>query len=91
MIGRTSPAVSAATAIDAALLTMAHREQRTPCQGWDADLFLSEDHTERAAAVPLCAGCEVLTLCGQYATEIKAGFGVWAGVDRTPTSRKAAS
>ena len=80
--------MSAATAIDAALLTMAHREQRTPCQGWDADLFLSEDHTERAAAVPLCAGCDLLTCCHEYATELKVSFGVWAGTDWTPTTRK---
>ena len=80
--------MSAATAIDAALLSMAHREQRTPCQGRDAALWLSEDHTERAAAIPLCAGCELLTYCHEYATEIKVTFGVWAGTDRTPTTRK---
>ena len=80
--------MSAARAIDAALLTMAHRDERTPCQGWDADLFLSEDHTERAAAIPLCAGCDLLDLCAQYATELKTSFGVWAGIDRTPTTRK---
>jgi len=81
----------AARAIDAALLNMAHHDERTPCQGWDADLFLSEDHTERAAAIPLCAGCSLLTYCHDYATELKASFGVWAGVDYTPTTRKRAA
>ena len=80
--------MSAAMAIDAALLTMAHRDERTPCQGWDADLFLSEDHTERAAATTLCAGCDLLTYCHDYATELKASFGVWAGIDRTKATRK---
>ena len=83
--------MTAARAIDAALLTMAHRDERTPCQGWDADLFLSEDHTERAEAIPLCTGCDLLDLCAQYAAELKASFGVWAGLDRTPTSRKRAA
>ena len=81
--------MSAATAIDAALLTMAHREQRTPCQGRDAWLFLSEYYAWRAVAIPLCAGCDLLDMCHEYATELKVTFGVWAGIDRTPTSRKA--
>jgi Transcription factor WhiB len=76
--------VSAASAIDAALLTMAHRDERTPCQGWDADLFLSEDHTERAAAIPLCAGCALFDACRVLADELNVTFGVWAGVDRGP-------
>ena len=80
--------MTAARAIDGALLNMADRDQRTPCQGWDAWLWTSEDHTERAAAIPLCTGCGLLTLCHDYATELKASFGVWAGIDRTPTTRK---
>ena len=83
--------MSAARAIDAALLTMAHREQRTPCQGPDAARWLSEYNAWRAVAIPLCAGCQLLTYCHEYGDEIKASFGVWAGIDRTPTSRKAAS
>ena len=83
--------MSAARAIDAALLTMAHRDQRTPCQGRDAALWLSEYYAWRAVAIPMCAGCDLLTLCAQYATELKASFGVWAGIDRTPTNRKGAA
>lgn len=81
--------MSAARAIDAALLTMAHRDQRTPCQGRYAWQWLSEYYAWRAAATTLCAGCSLLDLCAQYATELKANFGVWAGIDRTPNNRRA--
>lgn len=81
--------MSAARAIDAALLNMAARDQRTPCQGRYAWQWTSESHTWRAAAIPLCTGCDLLTYCHEYATELKATFGVWAGIDRTPTTRKA--
>jgi len=75
-------------ALSSALLTMAHRDERTPCQGRYSELWLSEDYTQRAETIPLCAGCELITKCADYATELKASFGVWAGVDRTPTTRK---
>jgi len=78
-----------ARALSAALLTMAHRDERTPCQGRYGALFLSEDYTQRAATIPLCAGCELITKCADYATELKASFGVWAGVDRSPANRRA--
>jgi len=80
--------VSAAKAIDAALLNMAARDQRTPCQGRYAWQWLSEYYAWRAEAIPLCAGCDLLTYCHEYATELKVTFGVWAGIDRTPTTRK---
>ena len=80
--------MSAARAIDAALLTMAHRDQRTPCQGRDAALWLSEYYAWRAVAIPLCTGCELITLCAQYGDEIKASAAVYGGTDRTPTTRK---
>ena len=80
--------MSAATAIDAALLSLAHREQTPPCAD-GSNAWTSDDHEIRTLAIPLCAGCDLLTLCAQYATEIKATFGVWAGQDRTPTNKKA--
>lgn len=76
-------------ALSDALLTLAARDQRTPCQGRYSELWTSEDYTQRAETIPLCAGCDLLDLCAQYATELKASFGVWAGIDRTPTTRKA--
>jgi|GEM_PF-887718 len=79
----------AVRALSAALLTLAARDERTPCQGRYSELWLSEDSTQRAETIPLCAGCSLLTKCADYATELKASFGVWAGIDRTPTTRKA--
>jgi Transcription factor WhiB len=64
------------------------RDQRTPCQGRYSELWTSEDYTQRAETIPLCTGCDLLDLCAQYATELKASFGVWAGIDRTPTTRQ---
>jgi len=79
---------NAIRALSDALLSMAARDQRTPCQGRYSELWTSEDFTQRAVASPLCAGCELITKCADYATELKASFGVWAGIDRTPTTRK---
>ena len=76
-------------ALSDALLTLAARDQRTPCQGRYSELWLSEDYTQRAETIPLCAGCDLITKCADYAAELKVSFGVWAGVDRTPTTRKA--
>jgi hypothetical protein len=76
-----------ARALSAALLTLAARDQRTPCQGRYGALFLSEHFTRRAAAIPMCTGCDLITKCADYAAELKASFGVWAGVDRTPSTR----
>jgi hypothetical protein len=77
----------AVRALSAALLTLAARDQRTPCQGRYSELWTSEDYTQRAETIPLCAGCDLITKCADYATELKASFGVWAGVDRTPSTR----
>jgi hypothetical protein len=86
----TDPAANVAIrALSAALLTLAARDQRTPCQGRYSELWTSEHYTQRAETIPLCAGCELITKCADYATELKASFGVWAGVDRTPANRKA--
>ena len=81
--------MTAAKVMSAALLNMAARDQRTPCQGRYGELWTSEDYTQRAETIPLCVGCPLLTLCAQYAAELKASFGIWAGIDRTPTTRKA--
>jgi len=86
----TDPAADAAIrGLSAALLTLAARDQRTPCQGRYSELWTSEDYTQRAETIPLCAGCDLITKCADYATELKASFGVWAGKDRTPANRRA--
>jgi len=86
----TDPAADAAIrGLSAALLTLAARDQRTPCQGRYSELWTSEDSTQRAEVAQHCAGCSLLTKCADYATELKASFGVWAGVDRSPANRRA--
>ena len=80
--------MSAAETMSAALRSMTYREQVPPCAD-GSDRWTSEDYTQRAETIPLCTGCDLLDLCAQYATELKASFGVWAGIDRTPTTRKA--
>jgi hypothetical protein len=79
----------AVRALSAALLTLAARDERTPCQGRYSELWTSEDHTQRAEVAQHCAGCSLLTKCADYATELKASFGVWAGKDWTPRPMKA--
>jgi hypothetical protein len=80
---------NAIRALSDALLILAARDQRTPCQGRYSELWTSEDYTQRAETIPLCTGCDLITKCADYAAEIKASFGVWAGTDRTPATRKA--
>ncbi|HEY5180148.1 MAG TPA: WhiB family transcriptional regulator [Dermatophilaceae bacterium] len=79
--------MSAAETMSAALRSMTYREQVPPCAD-GSDRWTSEDYTQRAETIPLCVGCSLLARCAQYATELKASFGVWAGIDRTPTTRK---
>ncbi len=80
--------MSAAEVMSAALIEMTDHEQIPPCGG-SSDAWMSEDHHQRAAAARRCSGCPVIALCAAVAAEVKASFGVWAGVDRTPTNRKA--
>jgi hypothetical protein len=88
---RQARPMPATAAMSAALLSLAARDERTPCQGRYSELWTSENYTQRAETIPLCIGCDLLTLCAQYATELRASFGVWAGIDRTPTNRKKAA
>jgi hypothetical protein len=80
---------NAIRALSDALLILAARDQRTPCQGRYGELWTSEDYTQRAVAIPLCADCELITKCADYGDEIKASAAVYGGKDRTPTTRKA--
>ena len=74
--------------MSAALLNMAARDQRTPCQGRYSELWTSEDYAQRAETIPLCVGCPLLACCARYGDEIKATAAVYGGTDRTPTTRK---
>ena len=76
--------------LDAGLLKLAERGETTPCQCRRRDRWTSDDHDERAWAASVCTslGCPLLAQCGAAADETGEKHGVWAGVDRTPTTRK---
>ncbi|WP_432542320.1 WhiB family transcriptional regulator [Kineococcus sp. SYSU DK002] len=57
---------------------------RVPCRGRTEDLY-ADDHRARRQAAALCADCPVLAQCGAFADANGERFGIWAGVDRTPT------
>jgi hypothetical protein len=70
-----------------ALIALADRDKRTPCQGPHCDRWTSDDPDEREWAAHMCRMCPLLRECGEAADETKERFGVWAGRDRTPKSR----
>lgn len=82
--------MSAAEAMTAALLSLTYRDQMPPCAD-GSNAWTSDHHEVRAVAIPLCAGCDLLTLCAQYGDEIKASAAVYGGTDRTATTRKRAA
>src|SRR5688572_307032 len=53
--------------------------------GW---MWLSDDPTDRAIAVGLCNGCEVIKACDDLARAMPARFGVSAGHDHTARAKK---
>ena len=79
--------MTATDRIHDALIELTDHDQRPPCGG-SSDAWMSEDHRQRAAAARRCSGCSLLDRCADLATEVKASFGVWAGIDRTLTNRK---
>jgi Transcription factor WhiB len=79
--------VTAVEVMGRELLKLTNLDQRPPC-AHSSDSWMSEDRDERAAAAHRCTGCPLLTLCGQYAKEIHASFGVYGGRDRTPQPRR---
>lgn len=61
-----------------------------PCSG--LHLFTADSRTddERALCSSICRRCAVADLCNHYATAA-ADSGFWAGVERSPKRRRAAS
>lgn len=72
-------------ALTRALLDLADKGRRTPCQ-LDPDPFTSDERHERAEAAEQCRPCAVLAVCD--AVGAGEGFHVWGGSDRTPNTRK---
>ena len=82
-------ATDAIVALSEALLTLTHHDKRPPCA--HDDRWTSDDAGQRATAVVMCGSCPLIVPCRQYADQIKATHGVWAGVDRTKTTRREAT
>lgn len=82
--------MTAAEELTRALLELEDKGQTTPCQGKRADRWTSDVPDERAWAASVCASlrCPVIAQCDVAADETHEKWGVWAGVDRTPTNRK---
>ncbi|GGB19482.1 hypothetical protein GCM10011492_06650 [Flexivirga endophytica] len=77
-----------------ALLALTDRNERPPCgDKATAHLWTSDEAADRDLAIPLCAGCPIAELCGEYAAEVKATHGVFGGTDfstNSPTKRRTA-
>lgn len=54
------------------------------CKDVDPDLFFSESIAELNKAKKICLACPVREPCDAYATREDVGFGVWAGINRSP-------
>ncbi len=79
---------TAAERLTRALVAIAEQGRRPRCgEPGGHEMWLSDDATERAQAARWCAGCPVLVECGAAADENDERHGVWAGVDRTRSSR----
>lgn len=87
-IAPTDDAVGAWLALGHALADL---PRPAPCQ-LDGDAFTSEDKAERQEAAAACVtACLALSACARFADAQGEVHHVWAGVDRTPMSRKAAN
>lgn len=70
------------------VLGQALLESTAPCVGRDE--WTSEDPAARAVAAVACTGCPLVVMCGAAAESTDERFGIWAGIDRSPTKTKRA-
>ena len=72
-----------------ALAQLLDRGRRTPCQqsGSTRDYWTSDVREEREWAAASCRFCPVLPECRAAVEQMKERWGVWAGADRTRSSR----
>jgi len=77
-------------ALSNALLILLEHDARPPCAD-GTDRWTDEDHEVRATVAPVCDDCEIRHRCHDFADTARPRitFGIWAGIDRTPTTRKA--
>lgn len=80
--------MTAAEAMHLALISLTDRGLRPPCGNPSTrDRWTSDNHEDREAAALACAPCPLTELCREFAVDVKASHGVWAGVDLTRTTR----
>ncbi|HEV7148877.1 MAG TPA: hypothetical protein VGN48_17945 [Pedococcus sp.] len=79
--------------LTAALLELADRDQRTPCQGRRSARWTSDKHDDLEWAAWVCTSmaCPLLALCGQAADELKVTACTWGGTVRSPKPKRKAS
>lgn len=69
-----------------AIASTQDRGGSTPCLN-DPERFTSESRQQRAEAAAACSHCPVLSECRAYADAQAESWHVWAGTDRSPTTR----
>jgi hypothetical protein len=82
---RPEPTMTTATArVNLALITLAQQGDRPRCSDpIDHQRWTSDDQRDRQIAMAWCNGCQVLTLCGDAASERGEVHHVWGGLDFT--------
>lgn len=63
------------------------RYENVACNPEDMDLFFSELKSKVAKAKAICASCEVIEKCLEFALDTEIEFGIFGGA--TPQERKA--
>lgn len=87
---RTNTTKTAGEVLTRALLDLAARGQRSRCSDPGThDFWTSDDPEQRKLAATWCAGCPIFDACA--AAGAAETFGVWAGTDQTPRTRKEAA
>ena len=83
--------MTAQESLTAALTGLLNNGDAPPCRANKATLnrWTSDDPDERQWAVWRCAPCTILDACHAAADETPERFGVWGGIDRTQTQRRA--
>jgi Transcription factor WhiB len=80
-------ATTAMTALSDALLTLTRHDKRPPCA--HDDRWTSDDRDQRDSAVRQCQSCcPLITLCRDYADQIRVSFGVFGAHDYTKTRQR---
>jgi hypothetical protein len=79
-------------ALSNALLSLLEHDTAPPCAD-GTDRWTDEDHEVRAKVAPHCDDCPIRPRCHDFADTARPRitFGIFAGIDRTPTTRNTPS